>query len=100
MKMTYDAEAGAAYIQIASRVAMVDDSWPLESLVAGSNDVILDLDTDRNVLGVELLGRIGDGPAAILAAIADESIANALTAEGFECPELWGNPSITIQHIG
>lgn len=99
MKMTFDAEACAAYVQLASRIATVDDSWHLDSLVAGVNDVIVDLDADRNVLGVELLGRLGDGPEAILAAIADESIANALAAEGFECPELRGNPGIAIQRI-
>ena len=61
MKMTFDAEVCAAYIQLVPRVGTVADSWPLDEPVAGL-DVIIELDEERNVLGVELLGRIGDGP--------------------------------------
>lgn len=100
MKMTYDAEASAAYIQLASRVTPVDDSRSLEILIAGINEVVLDLDSNHELVGVELLGRVDAGPEAILAAIANESIANAVAAEGFECPELRGNPSIDVKHIG
>ena len=99
MRMTFDAEACAAYIQLAPKITTVDDSWPLDGFIAGIDDVIVDLDADRNVLGVEILGKDGDGPQSILAAIADESIANALAAEGFNCLELRGNPGITIQSI-
>lgn len=49
--------------------------------------------------GVEIMARDGDGPQGILAVVADESIANALGAEGFHCPELRGNPGITIHRI-
>lgn len=99
MKMTFDAEVCAAYIQLASEIATVDDSWPLDGFIAGIDDVIVDLNADRNVLGIEILGKYGDGPEIILAAIADGGVANALAAEGFDCPELRGNPDITIQLI-
>lgn len=100
MKMTFDAEAGAAYIQLVPKIETVDDSWPLDGPIAGINDVIVDLDGDRNVLGVEILCRDGEGPERILAAIADETIANALAAEGFEVPRLRGNPVVSVQQIG
>lgn len=31
--------------------AVLDDSWPIDSSIAGIDDVIVDLDSDRNVLG-------------------------------------------------
>lgn len=96
---SFYAEACAAYVQLASRLATVDDWWHLDGAVAGINNVIVDLDADCNVLGVELLDRLDHGPQAIRAAIADESIANALAAEGFDCRALRGNPGIAIQHI-
>jgi uncharacterized protein YuzE len=99
MKITFDAEVCAAYIQLVPKITQVDDSWPLDGFVPGLDDVIVDLDPERKVLGIEILGKYGDGPEAILAAIADESVYKALAAEGFNCPELRGNPEITIQRI-
>lgn len=100
MRMTFDAAACASYIQLFPQVDNVADSCPLDCVVLGINDVIVDLDADGNVLGIEILGRQGDGPEPIMAAIADESIANALAAEGFEVPQLRGNPDIGIHRIG
>lgn len=99
MKITFDAEVCAAYIQLVPQITQVDDSWSLDGFVPGTDDVIVDLDPERKVLGIEILGKHGDSPEAILAAIADESVYKALAAEGFNCPELRGNPDITIQHI-
>lgn len=100
MKLMFDGEACAAYIRLSSVACAVDDSWPLDALIADIDDVILDLDSDRNILGIEILGRQGNGSETILAAIADGSVAAALTAEGFDCPQLRANPEITVQAIG
>ncbi len=100
MKMTFDAGACAAYIRLSSVVCAVDDSWPLGVSIAGIDDVILDLDPNRNMLGLEILGKQGNGPEGILVAIADGSIADALSSEGFDCPRLRGKPEITVQVIG
>lgn len=100
MNMTFDAGACAAYIRLSSTVCAVDDSWPLDPSIAGIDDVILDLDLDRNLLGLEILGKQGNGPETILFAIADGSIADALASEGFDCPRLPGNPEIAVQFIG
>lgn len=99
MKMTFDAEACAAYIQLAPAISTVDDSWPLDCDISGIHDVIVDIKADGRVLGIEILGQPGDGPETILAAIADERIAVSLASEGFDCPMLRGNPDITIHHI-
>ena len=69
--MTFDFEVCAAYIQLGPKIETVADSWPLDGPVARL-DVIVDLDAERNVLGVEMLGPIGDGPEHILTAIATE----------------------------
>jgi len=99
VKMTFDADVCAAYIRLAPRIGTVADSWPLDGHVAGL-DVIIDLDAERTVLGVELLGRIGEVPERILEAIASGAVAEALTAEGFDVPALRGNPEITVQFLG
>lgn len=100
MKMTFDAEACAANIRLSSGASTVADSWPIEEFIVGIDDVILDLDHNRHVLGLELLVKQGHGIEAILAAIADGSLADALASEGFDCPQLRGNPDITVQNIG
>ena len=99
MQMTFDAEACAAYIKLVPENTKVNNSWPLEGFIPGIDDVILDLDAENNVLGVEILGKANGGPKAILAAIVDESIANLMALEGFECPQLHGNPEITVKRI-
>lgn len=100
MKMTFDAEACAAYIQLVPSITKVDDSWPLDGFISGVDDVIVDLDADCIVLGVDILGKDGYGLSGILRAVEDESIANVMALEGFECPQLRGNPEITVKRIG
>ncbi|MFJ2619247.1 DUF2283 domain-containing protein [Glutamicibacter sp. NPDC087344] len=98
--MTFDAEACAAYIKLSGRSATVEDSYPLEVSLPGITDVILDFDADRHLLGIEILGRLGDGPESILAALSSGRLADALQTEKISCPAaLRENPQIKIHNI-
>jgi len=94
--MTFDRDTSTGYIKISSKLEAIADSWPLDGHVCGIG-VVLDLDAQRRVLGVELLGIPGSGPEDMLAAIASGAIAAAAATEGFEVPALEGNPDITVQ---
>lgn len=97
MRMTFDRNTGTGYIRISSKPEAIADSWPLPWRVHGIG-VVLDLDDQRRVLGVELLGSPGHGPEDMLAAIGSGAIADAAASEGFEVPSLEGNPNMTVQH--
>ncbi|GER23258.1 hypothetical protein NCCP1664_17540 [Zafaria cholistanensis] len=94
--MTYDQNTGTGYIRISSKLEAIADSWPLDGHVDGIG-VVLDLDSQRRVLGIELLGMPGHGPKDMVAAIASGAIAEASATEGFELPALGSNPDIIVQ---
>lgn len=96
MTMTHDRAAGAAYIRVAT--GTVHESWPIDE-VSTHLEVIVDVDSERRVLGVEILGRPGDGPQPILDAIDDHTIAHALADAGFDVPQLRDNPTLAVQLI-
>ena len=92
--MSFIRENAAAYIRLVHGTS--HDSWPLDQ-TAAPFDVVVDVDVRGRVLGVELLGRPGDGPASFLGAIGDGTVADVLAAEGFEVPQLRGGPEISVE---
>jgi uncharacterized protein YuzE len=65
MRMTLDAEADAAYVEIAGA-----DHRSVENIAVDRPDgmIVLDFDRDGHLLGVEVLGATSLLPAEILAA--------------------------------
>lgn len=56
MRVTYDSEANAAYLEVMTEVA---DGSAVENLVIerpGKGDIVLDFDADGRLLGVEVIG--------------------------------------------
>ncbi|UCR88145.1 DUF2283 domain-containing protein [Mycetocola spongiae] len=70
MKITYDADANAAYIYIAESIAAGESVAQTDALATpgGLGEVILDFDRRGHLLGIEILGATGVLPPAILAA--------------------------------
>lgn len=66
MKIEYDPDADALYIQI--RVATVDDSIDIE------DGVTVDLDHDRHIVGIEILGASTRLSASDLSSIVIEKL--------------------------
>ncbi|MFF5790706.1 DUF2283 domain-containing protein [Paeniglutamicibacter sp. NPDC012692] len=95
-EMTYDREAGAAYIHLSQ--SRIDDTVILETSSI-TLDINLDVDAANRPVGVELLGLAQAEPEQLLRAIASGYVADLLAAAGYEIPRLRGNPAISVRHI-
>jgi uncharacterized protein YuzE len=68
MRVTYDSEANAAYIDIEEDIA---EGSAVENVVIerpGRGDIVLDFDAAGHLLGVEVIGAMELLPNAVLAA--------------------------------
>lgn len=57
MKITYDSEANAAYIQLVTRIAPGEASEQVDEIETpgGKGEIILDFDSSGRLLGIEVL---------------------------------------------
>ncbi|OUE24170.1 DUF2283 domain-containing protein [Clavibacter michiganensis] len=69
MRVTYDAAADAAYVELADPIAPGEVASQIHSLVTPGDrgEVALDFDADGRLLGIEVLHASAVLPAAVLA---------------------------------
>ncbi|AJW77892.1 DUF2283 domain-containing protein [Clavibacter michiganensis] len=69
MRVTYDAAADAAYIELTGPIAAGGVASQIHSLITpgGRGEVALDFDADGRLLGIEVLHASAVLPAAVLA---------------------------------
>ena len=69
MKITYDREADAAYIQLAAEIGAggVAKTYPCDPIEAGM--INLDFDSNGHLIGVEVLGARSVLPAELLSQV-------------------------------
>jgi uncharacterized protein YuzE len=69
MRVTYDASADAAYIELAGPLGDGQSASQIHSLVTpgGRGEVALDFDDAGRLLGIEVLGASAVLPASVLA---------------------------------
>lgn len=82
MRLTYDGEANAAYVEIDDDVA---DAAAVENVVVerpGRGDIVLDFDADGRLLGVEIVGATELLRTTVLATAVGASVHRALLLIG------------------
>ncbi|MCW1249955.1 DUF2283 domain-containing protein [Acaricomes phytoseiuli] len=69
MKITYNAEADAAYIMLVDDIAEGSSSQQIHSIMTPGNqgDITLDFDSDGRLLGIEVLNAQDVLPSALIA---------------------------------
>jgi len=68
MKITYDPEANAAYIQLVTRIAPGEASEQVAEIETpgGKGEIILDFDSSGQLLGIEVLNAQDVLPAEVI----------------------------------
>lgn len=70
MRVTYDADADAAYVELAGSIADGDAATTIHSITTPGDrgEIALDFDADGRLLGIEVLHASAVLPTAVLAA--------------------------------